>query len=121
MYILPISWRLSQSNLPSEEEVASGRQVIPLVGVPNLEPGDLLGVAHAPLMCVPLDALQRPSGPSSEPTWGNSGRCRHGFTSRSCGRHGLALAGLRSCVSGNDCRHICARLHLTFTARTGPL
>ena len=36
----------------------------------NLEPGDLIGVAHAPLMCVPLDALQhdgRPSGPSSDP------------------------------------------------------
>ena len=36
-----------------------------------LEPGDLLGVAHAPLMCVPLDALQddgRPSGPPSDPT-----------------------------------------------------
>ena len=63
---------LPQSDLPSEEEhfVASGRQVRPLVGVSNLEPGDLLGVAHAPLMCVPLDALQldgRPSGPSSDP------------------------------------------------------
>ena len=58
------------SDMPSEEEhlVASGRQVIPLVGVSNLEPGDLLGVAHAPLMSVPLDALQhvgRPSGLSS--------------------------------------------------------
>ena len=60
------------SDLPSEEEhfVASGRQVIPLVGVSNLEPVDLLGVAHAPLMSVPLDALQhvgRHSGPSSDP------------------------------------------------------
>ena len=63
---------LPQSDLPSEEEnfVASGRQVIPLVGVSNLEPGDLLGVAQAPLMSVPLDALQlvgRPSGLSSDP------------------------------------------------------
>ena len=36
----------------------------------NLEPGDILGVAHAPLMCVPLDDLQhdgRSSGPSSGP------------------------------------------------------
>ena len=62
---------LPQSDLPSEDEhfVASGRQVIPLVGVPNPEPGDLLGVAPAPLMSVPLDALQhdgRPSGPSSD-------------------------------------------------------
>ena len=61
---------LPQSDLPFGEEhfVASGRQVIPLVEVSNLEPGDLLGVAHAPLMCVSLDALQhdgRPSGPSS--------------------------------------------------------
>ena len=50
--------------------VASGRQVIPFVGVSNVEPGDLLSAAHAPLMCVPLDALQhggRPSGPSSDP------------------------------------------------------
>ena len=58
------------SDLPSEEEhfVASGRQVIHFVGVSNLEPGNLLGVAHAPLMCVPLDALQHngwPSGYSS--------------------------------------------------------
>ena len=63
---------LSQSDLSSEEEhfVASGRQAIPLVGVSNLEPGDLLGVAHAPLMNVPLDALQHvggPSGHSSDP------------------------------------------------------
>ena len=63
---------LPQSDLPSQEEhvVASGRQVIPPVGVSNLEPGDLLGVAHAPLLCVPLEALQhegRPSSPSSDP------------------------------------------------------
>ena len=63
---------LPQSDLPSEEEhfVASGRQVIPLVGVSNLEPGDVIGVAHAPLMSVSLGALQhvgRPSGHSSDP------------------------------------------------------
>ena len=58
----------SQSDLPSEEHfVASRRQVIPLVGMSNLEPGDLLGVAHAPLMCVPLDALQHDGRPSSDP------------------------------------------------------
>ena len=60
---------VSQSDLPTEEEhsVASGRQVIPLDEVSN--PGDLLGVAHALLTCVPLDALQhdgRPSDPSSD-------------------------------------------------------
>ena len=61
---------LPQSDLPFGEEhfVVSGRQVIPLVEVSNLEPGNIPGVAHAPLMCVSLDALQhdgRPSGPSS--------------------------------------------------------
>ena len=60
---------LPQSDLPSEERhfVASGRQVIPLVGVSNLEPADLLSVAHALLMCVPLDALQN-DGPPSRPS-----------------------------------------------------
>ena len=58
--------------MPSGEEhfVASGRRVMPLVGVSNLEPGDILGVTHAPLMCVPLGAFQhdgRSSGPSSGP------------------------------------------------------
>ena len=38
--------------------VASGRQVLPLTGVADLEPGDLVGVAHAPLLSVPLGALQ---------------------------------------------------------------
>ena len=61
---------LLHSHLPSEKEliVASGRQEIRLVGVSSLEPGDLLAVAHAPIICVPLDALQhdgRSSGPSS--------------------------------------------------------
>ena len=63
---------LPQSDLPAEEQhfVASGRQVIPLVRVSNLEPGDLLGVAHAPLISVLLDPLQhadRPSGLFSDP------------------------------------------------------
>ena len=38
--------------------VASGRHVIPLAGVADLEPGDLVGVADAPLLRVPLGALQ---------------------------------------------------------------
>ena len=44
------------SDLPSEEEhfVASGRQIIPLVAVSNLEPGDLLGVTHALLIFLSL-------------------------------------------------------------------
>ena len=39
--------------------VASGRQVFPLIGVADLEPGDLLGVADAPLLLIPLSALQQ--------------------------------------------------------------
>ena len=41
---------LPQSGILSMQEhfVASGRQVLPLTGVADLEPGDLVGVAHAP-------------------------------------------------------------------------
>ena len=51
---------MPQPDLPSVEGhfVASGRQALPLVGVAKLESGDILGVAHAPLMSVPLDVLQ---------------------------------------------------------------
>ena len=88
---------LRQFDLASEEEhlVALGRQVIPLVGVSNLESGDLLGDADAPLMIVPLDAVHhggRPSGLSSGPP-GVTYLCRHDCTSRSGVRTGLALAG----------------------------
>ena len=66
---------LPQYDLPSDEQfVADGRRVIFLVGVSNLEPGDLLGVAHAPLMCASVDASQhdsQPSGPSSGPPGAN--------------------------------------------------
>ena len=56
---------LTQSDLPSVEEhlVASGRRVLPLVGVANLAPGAIVGVAHAQLMYVPLDAMQHDSRP----------------------------------------------------------
>ena len=72
-----------------EHFVASGRQVIPLVGVRNVETGDILEVAHAPLMCVPLDVMQHDKRPPG--TCGDPGICRYGFTSRSCGRYGLTL------------------------------
>ena len=42
---------------PSEHFVASGRQTIPLTGNRDLEHGDLLGTASAPLLRVPLKAL----------------------------------------------------------------
>ena len=42
---------------PSEHFVGSGRQTIPLTGYRDLEPGDILGTASAPLLRVPLEAL----------------------------------------------------------------
>ena len=42
---------------PSEYFVASGRQTIPLTGNRDLELGDILGTASAPLLRVPLEAL----------------------------------------------------------------
>ena len=40
--------------------VASGRQVLPLIGVADLESGDLVGAADAPLLRILLGALQHP-------------------------------------------------------------
>ena len=65
---------MPEFDLPSVEEklVAYGRQDRPLVGVTDLEACDFLGVAHAPLTRIPLDALQHihrapnPSSGSSE-------------------------------------------------------
>ena len=42
---------------PAEYFVVSCRQTIPLTGYRDLEPGDILGVASAPLLRVPLEAL----------------------------------------------------------------
>ena len=52
---------LPQPNLLFAEEhlVASGRQVLPMVGSADLELGNLLGVAHAFLMRTPIDIFQR--------------------------------------------------------------
>ena len=60
---------LPQSEMHSVEEhfVASGQQVLALVGVANLDPGDILGVAHTPLVCVPLDAVQNDGRPPAFP------------------------------------------------------
>ena len=54
---------LPQSDLPSVEEhfVAFGRQILLLVGVADLEHGDILGVAHAPLICATLGVLKNDS------------------------------------------------------------
>ena len=42
---------------PSERFVSSGRQLIPLTGHQDLEPGDILGTASSHLLGVPLEAL----------------------------------------------------------------
>ena len=42
---------------PSERFVSSGRQLIPLAGYQDLEPGDVLGTASSSLLRVPLEAL----------------------------------------------------------------
>ena len=61
---------MPQSHLRSVEEhfVASGRPVLPLVGVAALELGDTLGVAHAPLLSVALDVLQQDNRAPSLPS-----------------------------------------------------
>ena len=51
--ILPVN---ADSN-PLERLVSSGRQLIPLTGYQDLEPGDVLGTASSPLLRVPLDVL----------------------------------------------------------------
>ena len=48
---------------PSEHFVGSGRQTIPLAGYRDLEPGDILGTASAPLLRVPLEALAQHDAP----------------------------------------------------------
>ena len=56
-------------DLPSVEEhfVASGRQVLPLVRVADLESGDNLDVIHGPLLSVPMDVLQQDNRAPSPP------------------------------------------------------
>ena len=51
--ILPVN---ADSN-PLERFVSSGRQLIPLTGYQDLEPGDILGTASSPLLRVSLEAL----------------------------------------------------------------
>ena len=43
--------------------VGSGRQTIPLTGYRDLEPGDILGTASAPLLRVPLEAVAQHDAP----------------------------------------------------------
>ena len=68
---------LPQPGIRSMQEhfVASGRQVLPLTGVADLESGDLVGVAHAPFLSVPLGALQHATH-AAEPHPGQSADCQ---------------------------------------------
>ena len=49
---------------PSERVFFSGRQLIPLTGYQDLEPGDVLGTASTPLLRVPLETLTPHSVPA---------------------------------------------------------
>ena len=75
---------LPQPSLLSLQEqlVASGRQVLPLTSVTDLEPGDLVGVAHAPLLSVPFGALQRATH-AAEPHHGQIADCHVSAVTRS--------------------------------------
>eukprot|EP00752_Nemacystus_decipiens_P004840 g4404.t1 len=65
-YLVTFRPELGQLSSP-DAFVSNGRQQIPLAGNANLEPGDLLGVADAPLLRVSFDALAAapPSAPLS--------------------------------------------------------
>ena len=68
---------LPQPSILSMQEhfVASGRQLFPLTGVADLEPADLVGVAHDPLLSVPLGALQHATH-AAEPHPGQFADCQ---------------------------------------------
>ena len=51
--LLPVN----DDSYPLERFVSSGRQLIPLTGYQDLEPGDTLGTASSPLLRVSLEAL----------------------------------------------------------------
>ena len=55
--------------LAEEHFAASGRQILPISGATDLEPDDLLGVAHAPLMHAPIAVFQSTnSAPAVSPS-----------------------------------------------------
>ena len=58
-----------------EHFVASERQGLPLTSVADLEPGDLVWVVHAPLLSVPLDAVQHTTH-AAEPNSGQFADCQ---------------------------------------------
>ena len=124
---------MPKPNLPSVEEhyVASGRQVLPLVGVAALEPGDILGAAHAPLLSVPLDVLQQDTRAHSPPSGLSEVPSVSAVTASPVPAPASPLPPMLKRLSPEQrvsflriwarCRCICGRWFLAFTARTGPL
>ena len=113
---------LPQPDLPFAEEhfVASGRQVLPMVGTADLEPGDLLGVARAPLTCAPIDVFQRTNrapvlSPSTDvpEVAAVSDSCltaaaTMASTSPALLDHFASEQRASSCAFGTVCRRLCA-------------
>ena len=100
----------------------------------NLEPGDFPGVAHAPIMSVPLDALQhvgRPSSPSSDPPGVTPFSAVTAPPLAAVAATALPSPALLERLTPEPrasflcvwerLRHIVARLLSTFTAQAGPL
>ena len=71
--------------------VASGRQMLPLIGVADLDPGELVGVGDAPLLSIPLGALQHPTH-AAGPHPGQSSDSQVSAVARSTDTEGIAPA-----------------------------
>ena len=60
----------------TEHFVSAGRQLLPLTGHANLEPGDVIGIAAAPLLHIPLEACKTaPPAHQSAPATDGSVHC----------------------------------------------
>ena len=113
--------RMHQPDLPSVEEhfVASGRHVLPLVGVTVLEPGDILGVAHAPLLSVPRDVLQQDNRAPSPPSVLSEVPSVSAVTASPSRRASLALACPAWVFEPRTARFVPARLGTFAVASAG--
>ena len=116
-----------------EHFVPSGRQVLPLTGVADLESSDLVGVAHDPLLNVPLGALQHATH-AAKPHPGLIADCQVSAVTSSPVT-GEAVSAVMSpspalrerlnphwrssflIASGPVCYHTRGRLHLTYMTR----
>ena len=104
--------------------VASGQQVLPLIGVADLESGDLVGVADAPLFAHPAECLATPYPRCGAPPWsdfGQPGLCGRGLDGRGgdSSRRAAALAGGNGTFEPSPTFCISTRLGPTPTAPAG--